>query len=242
MAVDRFEQAEALVRKAREQLAECRAAYDSSLEKQTVGTDLLIDIKHIIDSLRSALDYSARELFERFGTAKGDPNIYFPIPKRGTKAADFPTFVNTKIPGLAAARSDLVNLLASFQEFSSPDNGWLPDLATLSNENKHENLTPQTREETRELRIESQGAGITLGHGAGISLGAGASISFGGAVITGEQNFEPGQAPRVEGDARVTNIIWVSFKFDGIEREVMPFLTTAVDGIEKIVAAIKKAA
>jgi hypothetical protein len=40
MAVDRLGQAEALVRKVREQLTECRTAYNSLLEKQTVRTDL----------------------------------------------------------------------------------------------------------------------------------------------------------------------------------------------------------
>jgi hypothetical protein len=60
MAVDRFEQAEALVRKARGQLAECRTAYERSLGRKAIETDLLIDIKHLIDSLRSALDYCAR--------------------------------------------------------------------------------------------------------------------------------------------------------------------------------------
>ena len=38
-----------------------------------------------------------------------------------------------------------------------------------SNENKHENLTPQTRSEMRELRIESGGAGLSLGHRAALS-------------------------------------------------------------------------
>jgi hypothetical protein len=149
--------------------------------------------------------------------------------------------VNSKIPGLGAKRADLVALLASFQEFSAPDNAWLPDLATLSNENKHENLTPQTRNETRELRIESGGAGIRLGQGASISLGHGASIRVGGSVIPGGQTITAGQVPAALGNASVQNIIWVSFKFDGIDRDVVSFLNAATDGVEKIVAAIKRA-
>ena len=83
MAVDRFAQAEALTLNARKQLEQCAKVYGQSLAKQAVETELLIDIKQVIDSLRSALDYCARELFDKFGAAKGDPNIDFPSRNEG---------------------------------------------------------------------------------------------------------------------------------------------------------------
>ena len=45
-------------------------------------------------------------------------------------------------PGLAAARPDIVDRLASYQHFGHTGN-WLPILAKLTNENKHNQLTPQ---------------------------------------------------------------------------------------------------
>jgi len=240
--MDRFAQADALVAKAKSQAQSCQKEYERSLADKSVHTGLLIDIKQVIDGLRAALDYCARELFERHGRSEGDPKVYFPIPRKGALAKDFPKFLNAKIPGLAAARPDLAKLLESFQEFASPDNAWLPDLATLSNENKHENLTPQTRTETKELRIESLGVGISLGHGAAISLDPGGSIQVGGAILPGNQLITPGGAVAVRGPANVQHIIWVAFLFDSIKQPVIPFLERATVGVGGIVAAVRAAA
>jgi hypothetical protein len=95
-----------------------------------------------------------------------------------------------------------------------PVNAWLPDLATLSNENKHENLTPQTRTETHELRVESLGAGISIGEGAAISLGAGTSIQIGGAFIPGGQLLKLGDPVKMIGDGSLQDIVWVGFLFE----------------------------
>ena len=105
----------------------------------------------------------------------------------------------------------------------------------LNNENKHEKLTPQTRQEVRQLRIESRGAAIDLGPGASVSLGDGASIQFGDVVIPGGQDFSGKRPAAIAGSGTQTVIVWVSFTFDSNGEQVVPFLKTAVNGVEKIV-------
>ena len=111
----------------------------------------------------------------------------------------------------------------------------------LTNENKHQRLTPQIRKETRELRISGGDASISVGRasisvgsGASISVGSGASISIGSAVIRGGQSFDVNRPPRVEG-GKVELITWVSFHFDTNDLPVIPLLESALKGVRDIV-------
>src|SRR5262245_7460126 len=124
----RFEMAEALVRRATdlESALDHGTPYEEALVSGLVSVELQVLVKEIFDHLRSALDYCARELYEK--CVAGPPtNVYFPIAAKGASRADFPSLVNNKIRGLLPARPDLVRALESFQEFDSPDNAWLPD-------------------------------------------------------------------------------------------------------------------
>ena len=79
----------------------------------------------------------------------------------------------------------------------------------LNNENKHERLTPQTRKETKELRISSGGTSIGLGQGASIEMGQGTSIQMGEAIIPGGQRIDVNNPPVVHGKGHSEVITWV---------------------------------
>src|SRR5262249_18343432 len=138
------------IARARQQFNEMGLHQIESFQRGTATMGFRLTIKGILDNLRSALDFSSREVCERSGgpppaTAK----VYFPVARPGDKPADFRSLVGTNMPGVLGSRDDLIDVLASFQEFSSPkDNAWLPDFATLANENKHIQLSYQTLTET----------------------------------------------------------------------------------------------
>lgn len=237
-----FDDAQELVKHARAKLPKIRAAYDDSLHAKRIAGDLLVEIKNFLENLRSALDFSARGLFDRYGTStKSKPNIYFPYAAASETRAIFVNDqrVEKKIPGLTASRPDIVNILAELQHFGSKTQAWLPTFMALNNENKHERLTPQTRREMKELRMTSQGAGISLSGGASISIGGGASISIGSALLPGGQVITAGSQPNILGNAQVEHITWVSFTFDANGESVIPFLTTALSGVEAILTQLK---
>lgn len=235
-----FDDANELIRHAEGDLAKIREAYEASLHAKEVSGTLRVQIKNFVENLRSALDFAARGLFEKYGSSpKPNPKIYFPY---AATTQDRPTFeksgrIEACIPGINASRADVVQALLEIQHFGSRGYKWLPDFMDLTNENKHERLTPQVRKESKELRISGGGASIGIGEGASISIGPGASISIGGAVIEGGQTFGVGKPPRVQG-GKVETITWVSFNFESNGRPVLPLLDDALKGVRQIVTEL----
>ena len=232
-----FDDANELVHHAEKKLPNVRAAYEASLHAKGVSQSLLIEIKNFFENLRSALDFAARGVFDRYGSSnRAKPKIYFPYATADQTRAHFEQSgrIEVCIPGLTASRPDIVQLLLEMQHFGSRGYTWLPAFMELTNENKHQRLTPQIRKEKKELRISGSGASISMGQGASISLGAGTSISIGGAKIRGGQSFDVNRPPRVEG-GKAEAITWVSFHFQSNDQPVIPFLERAQKGISDIV-------
>ena len=102
-----------LIRDSRNKLELIKAGCTRSLKARTIEKQLIIDIKHCLENLRSALDYSARDLFVRFGNSStANPKLYFPYT---SKRKDFKKRVDKCIPGLSSARHDLVQMLETFR-------------------------------------------------------------------------------------------------------------------------------
>ena len=238
-----FDDAKALLLHAAAELPKIRKAYDDSLHSKTINSVLLVEIKNFVENLRSSLDFAAHGLHDRnCGGATGKSKIYFPYAIATQSRSDFANSgrINACIPGLPAARPDIEAALLEMQHFGTKGYKWLPSFMDLTNENKHQRLTPQVRKESKELRISGPGgAGIALGPGAGISLGKGASISIGGAHIPGGQTFDANNPPVVHG-GRVEIITWVSFHFDSNNQQVLPFIETAFAGVSDIVNTLEK--
>lgn len=222
-------------------LGTIRQEYDASLHEKTIKPSLKISVKNFMENLRSALDYGAVALFNRYGSAGGKkPHIYFPYATSKQSLADFRTAkrVEACIPGLTSSRPDIASLLESFQHWAQGFE-WLPRFMDLNNTNKHQELTPQTRSATKELRVSSSGASMSIGEGASISIGHGASIQIGGAVIRGGQTISPSSPPIVGGQGKVEVITWVSFSFTATGDPVLQLLEASLVGTERIVAKLE---
>lgn len=233
-----FDDAKELVIHGKQTLDKIKSAYEESLHEQTIKKSLLIEIKNFMENLRSALDYSAHGLYDKYGDkARKTDKIYFPYAWTGLDKANFVVtkIIEQKIPGLTANRPDIATKIENYQYFESVDNAWLPKFMDLNNENKHQQFTPQIRRETKQLNISSGGTGISLGEGASISLGHGASIQIGGLTIPGGQTFDANNPAKIFGSGKQEIITWVSFYFTTNNEPVLPLLTKALNGTEKIV-------
>lgn len=227
---DRFKQAMALIQNAKTRLINVERTYRVSLDEKNVDLSLQVGIKVILDNLRSALDYIAHELFDQGGSGPPGLKIYFPIAAKGSRKSDFQSLVGRNIPGLLQKRPDLVALLETFQEFSSVGNSWLPDLATLSIENKHKQLTPQKRTETERINVMMPSGSANWDP---------KRIGFRPGVFVGGVPINPDtQLPIPSTTQMVTREIWVSFDFADINRPVLPFLKEAIKGVEAIIENI----
>lgn len=228
----RFDLAVALVEWARKRHHEWTRYLTESSRLGTVTVDFQIAIKEILEHLRSALDYCARELHSRFGNGNPKAKVYFPVALSGETERYFKAErVQNSIPGLAGARQDLVDLLAGYQTFTAPENGWLLDLSTLCNESKHEQLSLQRDVQVRvEIGPEHEGRPVyTVHRSDSTSFGKGFLFSIGKPI---EQAL-PGQPVLCEG---------LYFRFDAINYEVNSFLETAIEGVGKIVQELKNKA
>jgi len=233
-----FDDAKALVEHAASEIPKLEQAYNDSLDQQCVQVALLIEIKNVMENLRSALDFAAHGLFDKYGSStRSDPNIYFPYATLTQTRAQFQksTRIENCIPGISKLRPDIVARIESYQHYSNADNRWLPLFMDLNNENKHERLTPQTREEARQLTLESGGGSISLGPGCSISMGPGTSIRMGNMEIPGGQHISGERPARYIGEGIQTVTIWVSFKFQSNGELVIPFLKNAVNKTRGII-------
>lgn len=190
-----------------------------SFQGLSATVDFRIAIKEILEHLRSALDYCAREISERSSRLPAPSNdVYFPIARKGSNPKDFRSVVGKCVPGVLANREDLVATFASFQEFSSPKNSWLPDLATLCNENKHEQLSAQQARTFPGSVSEKEGTPVyTINRKDNTPMEDGFLIGF--------------LPDPSEPDKRLA----VYFRFDAIDYEVASFLQLAITGVESII-------
>jgi hypothetical protein len=194
-----------------------------------------------MENLWSAMDYTAHGLFEKYGSSTSkSPRIYFPYAFLSQSETEFRRSkrIDDCIPGLSVNRPDIVEKIISFQYFSDKHNQWLPVFMQLNNENKHQQLTPQILKETKELRISSGGASISMGSGASISIGRGASIQIGETTIPGGQTFNAERPPVTIGPGKKEVVTWISFHFSTTDTPVLPLLKQPLEGVDRIVSEL----
>lgn len=233
-----FDEAKELVGHAANEMPKLEKAYQAALHEQNIKPAMLIEIKNVMENLRSALDFTAHGLFDKYGSSsRANPNIYFPYALASQSQAEFQRAnrIEACIPGLAAVRPDIVAKIESYQHFAGLDNRWLPLFMELNNENKHQRLTPQKREEQRSLEIASGGVSMSLGPGCSISMGPGTLIQMGGMHIPGGQVISGNSPARYMGTGEQRVTIWVSFHFSTNNEPVVPFLKNAIKKIGGIV-------
>lgn len=239
---DRFADAGALVEDARRRMPDLIDLYQRALREKETSSELKIAVKHVLEDLRSALDYCARELHCRFGSGGKDTKVYFPIAKKGAKESDFKSLVGKNLPGLQDQRQDLVDLLASFEEFAGVDNVWLPDLATLSVENKHEQLTPQQRVAIEEQRSESMRITAQPGQKVMAFFQRDGSVMINYGPTDGGAEAGQTRPPLVEGPKRYRRTVWASLQFAINRQPVIVFLDRAISGVGEIVKTLREKA
>ena len=250
----------ALLASARDALPEIEKLYKDCLAEKELNPQLLVQIKNLLENLRSALDYVARDVFDCFCAppASGRPiPVYFPILRRTTTPADFATFVNGRFPGLRDNAPALYECFESYQRYRSPADEWLLQFNELCQENKHSQLSPQTRHEERCTRFSDKtGASVTWNKGVQfgpggslvfkpggkLRLGPGSSVGFTGSGmrVLGRPVDPHAQAPAEDAESCLKRIVWVDFRFDSIGISVFPFLRDCVDKVSAIVDRVRK--
>jgi hypothetical protein len=205
--MSQFDDARELVAHSETKLQTICNLHQKCLEEQAIKPVLFRAIKNFMENLRSALDYCAATLFDKYGhSKKANPKIYFPSAKLTDDKSRFRAeIVESSIPSLLSSRPDIVDMLESYQHFGNMGT-WLPLFMDLTNENKHEQLTPQIQKQYTMVRISG-------------------TIPPGGTVEINLSNIPLGGGP--DKPFRATAQVWTGLEFVITGGLVLPFLSLA---------------
>jgi hypothetical protein len=108
---------------------------------------LEMELKHSVEDLRSALEYAAMEVYERWCCGRdlgAEPhvhrNVTFPIPELGSSREAYSAKVDSIFAGLRAARSNVFDLIVAFHRFAGENVVWLDTIHSAWSEVKHRRL------------------------------------------------------------------------------------------------------
>ncbi len=208
----KFDDTNAVLKKAKKSLDKIETEYEKSLTKQTISDDLLVEIKDFFGNLRSSLDYS-RHKVSRFN---------FPICKTEKEFKNATTDLTPELKGV----------IEKWQPFNN--NQWLAIFNTLNNKSKHITLIPQTRRETTETRVTHPN-GSRVSWTQGVTFGGGVSV-MGVPIAPSTQMPVPNNIVKTE------KITWVNFEFDNsqipeLEAKIsaLPFIQNCFNKICQLV-------
>lgn len=117
------EDIQALLDDADEQIRLATTLHDRALSVPTARGPFKTRVKNVLEAQRSALDYLAVRITERYGTPTRK-FIYYPLAQ---SEREFPSEMESKMSGVAAAEPRIAEAIKQFQPFQT--NGeWLRDL------------------------------------------------------------------------------------------------------------------
>lgn len=226
---------EALFEVAESQLQEIKSEYEKSLNDKEVKPRLKILIKNYLENLRSVLDYIAHDIHDHYVHCGKGHTIYFPLRNDPQKFLDA---VQRYFHVLQNTAPCAFSFLEKYQVFTDSGNEILLKMINLVNRKKHDQLTPQTREEIPRVEV-SGGSGSVSWDPRAVRFGSGLSIigvpvdlvdrypfstRIVGVSIMGVPVDPSTQMPLPNPSIQVKKIIWVNFTFNEIGEPVFPFL------------------
>ncbi len=204
--------------------------YNKSLHDKTIGNNLKIDIKDYFSHLRSVLDYLAHDIVEK-NCPNVDPKdrLYFPI---GSDQSSFEGIMKKSYPDLSTNSIKVYSILENIQPYKKSENLWLSSFNKINNENKHEQLTPQKRTETKRINVQAN-------NGASVSWNP-SSVRFGSGVSIAGVPVNPStQMPVPSNIQTVTIETWVDFQFEGTGVSAIWLVKESLKNVKEIFNDLK---
>lgn len=121
--------------------------FKESVASQHLDTQVLLNIKKYLETLRSILDYTAKDIFDKYCTTVKPVSGYFPILNSAVSEEIIGNRINGTFPGLKSSNKNLFEFFLKIQPSQDIQNKWLEDFNNLCNENKHLGLTIQVRKD-----------------------------------------------------------------------------------------------
>lgn len=221
---------EALLERAEKAEPKIIEEYNKSLHDKTIGSNLKIDIKDYFSNLRSVLDYLAHDIVEKY-CPNADPKnrLYFPI---GSDQSSFEGIIRKSYPDLSTNSPKVYGILENIQPYKKSENVWLSSFNKINNENKHEQLTPQKRMETKRVNVKSNNGASVSWNPSAVRFGSGVSIA-------GVPVNPITQMPEPSSTQTITIETWVDFQFEGMEVSAIWLIRESLKYIKEIFNDLK---
>ena len=202
-----------------------KKCYDQALHEKNISDFLRIDIKNVMENLRSALEYMAHDIAQLLPGKRN--KVYFPF---GKNQQDFSEALKRNLPELQNHSPDIYLLIEGIQ-LHKCGNSWLDDLCTTVNQKKHNLLLPQERVTQTTYDIKASDGEVIISAPAGEIEAPPGEIAIEGIPIS----FDPKTGIPLETDGlNIGLTIWVSFVFQDTKIQVFPLLVTALEEIKKL--------
>ena len=222
--MSRQQSIQAQINRAKEILPKIEQKYNNSLHDKNIDENLKLDIQTFCGHLRSALDYLANDIVEKYcPNAKKSDRLYFPITDNDSS---FKQRMIDSYPDLQTNCPDIYGLLESAQPYLKNENKWLSQFNKINNENKHLDLVEQVRTETKRVNVTNPNGG-SVSWGPGVTFGAGVQIM---GVPVDPQT----QLPVPNNIVKTEIITWVDFTFDSINVSALWLLKESLKQISLI--------
>lgn len=216
-----------------EDLVSLEEQYTRSLRAKKLPDCLAIEVKNLMENLRSCLDYVAQDIYETivkpYLSATGlkpVKRVCFPY---GKTKENYDNSIVRNLPGLDSLNPAVCKILESVQTYKAGTN-WLIDLCSTVNANKHDSLSAQEKAESKTYKVGQKGGSASISAPAGAIKAPPGAISIGGRPVVFDSNSGvPLQSPGL--DVKVT--MWIDFKFADTNISVLPLLKTAREAIGK---------
>ncbi|MDN7895820.1 hypothetical protein QZM82_06385 [Burkholderia cepacia] len=220
---------------------ELEKQYQDARTDPEIKTVLRPAVKSALEQLRSALEYSAYGLYEKYCTATmNERNVYFPY---ALEEAAFNLRMDACLKGLPAACPGAADAIRSIQPFACGDD-WLPNLCNQTNFLKHKGLGEIARE-------NSPHSALSLGN---IFRATNSNITFGEIVVNGVRVNAGGPVRVSPATTRVElqnqliepakhlatqEFEYVKFMFAKTAEDTLELIGKAHDGIATYAEAVK---
>lgn len=169
--MDWYRDSKACLNIAEQLIIEIENMTDETVKHKHLIPYMKVKIKNSLENCRSPLDYAAQYIFNEYCRSEYlareqkkpankqllTPNIYYPIRKNATA---FDLAINKHFFILKNKNPDVIKIFKNGQLFENSEKPFLYHLNTLTNENKHRNLS--THKRNTEALVSGSFNGITI--------------------------------------------------------------------------------
>jgi hypothetical protein len=242
MLMKRYQDIIELLETVESNITSLKKSYDKAKKDEEQKEVLRPIVKSSLEHLRSILEYSTQDIWFSYNSRR-NKDLYFPYGK--TEALFKKSVERRRLSTLANTKPKLYSLIESLQPHKC-NNDWLIELCKQTNFNKHDRLSSQVRENSKEstinigraVRIDGNGDGgvctfvdcnfngIPVGHGKP-------------AVISGDMSAKQVQEIIGAPIPITKEFEWVEFRFEDSTIDTLMLIEKAYTEISKYISSLK---